>query len=112
MFPPNRDLLEVGLGPTTGATWASYVRSGEDRERELRQFGREPPPGHWEAQDGLHNGPALGKPGALQHGAATQSRRPREDFGTVGGCARHLFEWKELADPVYNWKLLPNIAER
>ena len=38
----------------------------------------------------------------------TQSRRP----GTVGGHACSLFELKELADPVQNWKKLPKNPER
>ena len=49
---------------------------------------------------------------ALQHCVETQSRRPGKDFGTVGGHAPRLFDLRELADPIQNWKKLPKNPER
>ena len=103
-FPPNRDRWRLDLGQQQRG---QVVRSDEDREKELEQFGRDLLRGHWEAQDAFRNGPALGRAEALHHGVQSRSRRPGKDFGTVGAHAWPLFDLKELTDPVQTWKKLP-----
>ena len=79
----------LDLGQQRGQR-GQVVRSGEDREREMKQFGRALHRGLCDAQDALRNRPAHGRAEGLQHVVETQDPQTGKMARLVamhGACA-------------------------